>query len=302
MKTRSDTRSNAPSPASSKQEATAAGGGSPSGTQTPRADSGSARRGARPEKGRRRFMPINYRGLLFDLAVFVFNVFLVRLLTRRVGGMMLRAFLNDDMQAGHTFFIIISAAFVAQIVGACLKRRPLQTRLAMRGETGSDNFGCLLILHFVLTLVTASAILALSPLEPSGGLIVLVFFLCIIPTALVWRAMTPYKQTPKRDWRSSRAAEVVADLCLFAYMLVNLAVWNTVTAGSAARVAGVGDFFSRIIGFVILSPVILLFYIPPRLLFLVEDYKYRATWISMTLAVAPVAYRFIIGAPLNTDW
>jgi hypothetical protein len=47
---------------------------------------------------------------------------------------------------------------------------------------------------------------------------------------------------------------------------------------------------------------ILLFYLPPRLLFLVEDYKYTATWTSMTLAVAPVAYRLIIGSPLKTDW
>ena len=72
----------------------------------------------------------------------------------------------------------------------------------MRGETGSDNFGCLLILHFVLTLVTASAILALSPLEPSGGLIVLVFFLCIIPTALVWRATPTWFTAPTSHWYS----------------------------------------------------------------------------------------------------
>src|SRR5947209_2867681 len=252
--------------------------------------------------GRRRFMPVNYRGLIFDLAVFVFNVFLVRLLTRPVGGLLALTFLNDDTQAGRTFFYIITAAMAAQIFGAALKRRPLQTRMAARGEEASDNFGCLLILHFALTLVTGSAILALSPLEPSGGLVVLLFFVCIVPTALVWRAMTPYKKPPAPDWRGSRAAEIVADLCLFAYTLVNLAVWNTVTSGSAARVTGVGDFFSRVLGFVILSPVILLFYIPPRLLFLVEDYKYPATWITMTLAVAPVAYRFIVGTPLNTDW
>ena len=251
--------------------------------------------------GRRRFAPVNYRGLVFDLAVFVFNVFLIRLLTRRVGGLMKQTYLADDEQAAHTFFIIITAAFAAQIVGAILKRRPLQARLAARGEKASDNFGCLLILHFALMLVTGAAILALSPLGPSGGWIVLLFFVCIVPTALVWRAMTPYSKPPAPDWRSSRAAEMVADLCLFAYMLVNLAVWNTVTAGSAPRVTGVGDLFSRALGFVILSPVILLFYLPPRLLFLVEDWKYRATWISMTLAVAPVAYRFIIGT-LKTDW
>ena len=85
-------------------------------------------------------------------------------------------------------------------------------------------------------------------------------------------------------------------------MLMNLAVWNTVTAGSNIRAAGVGDVLSRAMGFIILSPVILLFYLPPRILFLVEDYKYPATWVSMTLAVAPVAYRVIIGTPLKTDW
>jgi len=269
---------------------------------------GKEKMGSRKEKkdfrnkaGRRGFMPVNYRGLLFDLAVFVFNVFLVRLVTRHVGGLMKLTFLADDAQAARTFFIIITAAFVAQIVGAILKRRPLQARLTARGEKASDNFGCLLILHFALMLVTGSAILALSPMGPSGGLVVLLFFVCIIPTALVWRAMTPYGKPPAPDWRSSRAAEIVADLCLFAYMMVNLAVWNIVTSGSATRVEGVGDFFSRALGFVIVSPIILLFYLPPRLLFLVEDWKYRATWISMTLAVAPVAYRLIIGT-LKTDW
>jgi hypothetical protein len=85
-------------------------------------------------------------------------------------------------------------------------------------------------------------------------------------------------------------------------MIVNLAIWITLTAGSNLPVTGVGDFFSRALGFIILSPVVLLFYLPPRLLFLVEDYKYRATWISMMLAIAPVAYRVIFGSALKTDW
>src|SRR5947199_9891301 len=88
--------------------------------------------GGRNKAGRRRFMPVNYRGLIFDLAVFVFNVFLVRLLTRRVGGLMALTFLNDDTQAGRTFFYIITAAMAAQVFGAALKRRPLQARMAAR--------------------------------------------------------------------------------------------------------------------------------------------------------------------------
>jgi NADH:ubiquinone oxidoreductase subunit 6 (subunit J) len=254
------------------------------------------------QKSRRPFLPVNYRGLLFDLAVFVVNVFLARFLTRHIGRLLSLTFLSDDPQASRRLLVIISAAFAAQLIGACLKRRPLQARLLAQHDDGGSLFGCLIILHFALTLITAAGIVALLLPKSSGGVTVLVFFLSMIPTALVWRAMTPYKKPPEPDWRNSHAVEIVADLCLFAYMLVNLAIWNTVTAGSNIRAAGMGDVLSRALGFVLLSPVILLFYLPPRLLFLVEDYNYRATWISMTLAVAPVAYRTIIGSPLKTDW
>lgn len=254
------------------------------------------------QRGRRRFLPFNYRGLIFDLALFAFNVFLVRLLTRHVGSLLSRTFLSDDMRAGRTLLAVISTALALQLVGAWLKRRPLQARLHARGEGVPMAFGILLVLHFALTLVTSAGIVALLLSEASGGTMVLVFFLSLIPTAFVWRAITPYKKPPEPDWRNSREVEIVADLCLFAYMLVNLAVWNTLTAGANTPAAGLGDLFSRALGFVLMSPVLLLFYLPPRLLFLVEDYKYRATWLSMTLAVAPVAYRIIYGVPPSTGW
>lgn len=254
------------------------------------------------QKGRRRFLPLDYRGLVFDLVVFVFNVFLVRLVTRRVGRLLSLTYLRDDPHAARSLLYLVSAASAAQLVGAWLKRRPLQARLLTRGEDVPGAFGCLLILHFSLTLVTGAGVAALLPFEATGGATLLVFFLSMIPTALVWRALTPYKKPPARDWRGSRAAEAVADICLFAYMLVNLAIWNTVTSGANPPASGPGDLTERALGFLILSPVILLFYIPPRLLFLVEDYKYRATWLSMLLAVAPVAYRLIYGVSPNTDW
>jgi hypothetical protein len=252
--------------------------------------------------GGRRFLPANYRGLVFDLGVIVVNIFLVRLLTRHVGRLMLLSFLDNDVQAAHSFLYIILAALAAQLFGAALKRRPLQARMLARNEGDAAPFGCLMILHLCLMLVTGCAVVALAQTEPTPGILFPVILLCIIPTVLIWRAMTPYSKPPAPDWRNARGVEVFADICLFAYMLVNLAVWNTVTSGSNIRAAGVGEAVSRALGFVILSPVILLFYLPPRILFLVEDYKYPATWISMTIAVAPVAYRMIIGTPLKTDW
>jgi hypothetical protein len=254
------------------------------------------------QKGGRPFLPFNYRGLLFDLAVFVCNVFLVRVLTRHVGRLLSQTFLADDPQASRTLLYVVSAAMCAQIVGAWLKRRPLQARMRARGQEVGGAFTLLLILHFALTLVTAAGILALLPSEVPGGYTVLVILFSMIPTALVWRALTPYRNPPEPDWRNSRAVETFADFCLFAYMLVNLAIWNTVTSGSNMRASGIGDVLSRALGFILVSPVILLFYLPPRILFLAEDYRFPATWISMTLAVMPVAYRLIIGSPLKTDW
>jgi hypothetical protein len=187
------------------------------------------------QKGRRPFLPLNYRGLLFDLAVFVFNVFLIRFLTRYIGRLLSLTFINDDPQASRSLLIIISVASAAQIIGASLKRRPLQARLLAQHDSGENPLSCLIILHFALTLVTSAGIIALLMSNASGWVTVLIFFLSMIPTALVWRAITPYKKPPLPDWRNSRGTKVVADLYLFAYMLVNLAVWNTLTArrGSA---------------------------------------------------------------------
>src|SRR5436305_692727 len=174
------------------------------------------------------FLPVNYRGLVFDLAVIVVNVFLARLLTRHVGRLMKLSFLSDDVQAGRTLLYIILAALAAQLVGAALKRRPLQARLLAQHAGDENPVGCLMILHLCLMLITGCAVVALAQTEPTPAVLFPMILLCIVPTVLVWRAMTPYKTPPQPDWRNSRGAEIVADLCLFAYMLVNLAVWNTV--------------------------------------------------------------------------
>lgn len=258
--------------------------------------------GRSSRKGRRRLSPLNYRGLIFDLAVFASNVFLVGLVTRPVVRLLSLTYLKDDPHAARALLYVVSTASAAQLVGAWLKRRPLQARLLRRGEGVPGAFGCLLIFHFALTLVTNAGLTALISSEPSSAAVVFVFFLSMVPTALVWRAITPYGKPPAPDWRNSRAAEAVADVCLFAYMLVNLAVWRAMTSGANLPAASLGDLAERALGFIILSPGVLLFYIPPRLLFLVEDYKYRLTWLSMTLAVAPVAYRLIFGVAPSTDW
>jgi hypothetical protein len=64
-------------------------------------------------------------------------------------------------------------------------------------------------------------------------------------------------------------------------------------------------FFSCALGLIILrsvSPVVLLFYLPPRLPFPCRRLQVPRDGISMMLAIAPVAYRVIFGPSLKTDW
>ena len=248
----------------------------------------------RPEQGRR-FLPFHRRGMMLDLSVFLFNLYLLRFSMRGMGSLLSRTYLADDPHAARTLLIVISVALVAQIIGSIFKRRSLQARLLAEGQGFPGIFALFLILHFALTLVTVVGIMSLLPYPTSGGMTVLAIFLSMIPTALVWRALTPYKTPPEPDWRNSRVTENLADLFLVVYMMVNLSIWSIVTAGSNVHAAGFGEMVARALGFVLMSPVLLLFYIPPRLLFLVEDYKYPATWLSMTFPCctsAAVSIRF----------
>jgi hypothetical protein len=234
--------------------------------------------------------------LLFDLATLLANLLLVRIFTRQMGTLIGLA-MNDDLAAARQLGLVLAVAFLAQMVGAYFKRWPLQARLAARGgEAAASGFGCFLLLHFVLSLLVFATIVAASPFEPTAAVMIPGFFFCLIPTALVWRALTPLKQRPPRVWLLSPRLEMLADLALFAYLLVNLSFLNFITpAFHSSPVHSAGEFFTRAAGGLLLSPLLLMYYICPRLLFLVEDYRYPATWISMTVAILPIAFRFVFG-------
>lgn len=246
--------------------------------------------------GNRKFLPPSRRGLVFDLATLVANIVLIRLFSRQMGTLIVLA-MNDDIVAGRQLGLILLFAFLAQMAGAYFKRRPLQTRLAMQGRGSSDNpFGCFLILNFALSLIIFATIVALSPFGPTPAVIVPGFFLCLIPTILVWRALTPLKQRPQQAWLLAPGLETMADFALFAYVLVNLSFLNFITpAFHSAPLHSVEEFFTRVVSGLILSPLLLMYYICPRILFLVEDYRYPVTWVSMTIAILPIVFRFVFG-------
>src|SRR5687767_2015893 len=183
--------------------------------------------------------------LLLDAGVVVTNVFLVGYLSRELGALVRRAWLEDDAESARLLGLALFATFVAQMVGAALKRRPMHARLAARkgvrdeGAGGKRRawarlggrdaparypqfFGALLFLHFVLSVLTVFAIPVLLGVTFNVWVVLVVIPFMFIPTALVRGALEP----PKSERPARQRAEVFANFCLFSYALINQLFWS----------------------------------------------------------------------------
>jgi hypothetical protein len=58
---------------------------------------------------------------------------------------------------------------------------------------------------------------------------------------------------------------------------------------------GIGISLRAIVLLVSLSLLFVVFYMPSRYLFLVEDYRYVRTWVRMWIAMLPLAWLVLVG-------
>jgi hypothetical protein len=58
---------------------------------------------------------------------------------------------------------------------------------------------------------------------------------------------------------------------------------------------GIGFSSRGIVLLVSLSLLFIVFYIPSRYLFLVEDYRYARTWVRMWVAMLPLVWLVLVG-------
>jgi hypothetical protein len=199
------------------------------------------------------------------------------------------------------------AAFGSQMVGSWLKRLPLQRRLAQqtrgfqRGVWGCLG-GLLLLLHFVWSLVNSALALTLL-CRPSNEAVhvtcsVLGVVVSIVSTVLVIRALKPLPVSVEVK-EPDAAAERRADLFLFPGMILGALAFDfmatfwvqDVLLEAFREAASLG---SLIFGLFIYIFIFAIVYLPPRLLFLVEDYRSRWTWVGIGLvSVPPLAFFFV---------
>ena len=240
-----------------------------------------------------------YTGLASDALVLATNLVFLTPVAGWFDSLVQQALGSNDPVAANALGLLLVVVFVSQMAGAFLKRKPLQARLAQRGPAG--DMGCLgmslLIFNFVLSLFVVATILALfgwtggdSPLPYFAG-----FVVAVVPTHLVSRALSPKPPAGDKPWQYSPTVERVADVLLMPYVIANTLFFNFITGYVAPAPTSFEDFVFHVLSVGVVVFMVLLWYLPPRLLFLADDFRERGTWIRMIVAMTPIAFRWAIG-------
>jgi len=250
------------------------------------------------------------RGTLLDIVVFVFNLFLMRLL---VGYFLdvANAASDGDAVAQVVMFLFCVSLFVLPPAGAVMKRWHFHKRLGGKELKESTLSGCLFnpIFYFCLTAVIFSAVNAfiLQFFAKSGDPGAAVFITSIIVgltlmithTWLVYRYFTPPKTEPQSEFLRSPASELLGDVCFFVNMINFQIIWNLLSFSGLPHPTGPFDVMARIF---VLCFIALLIYFPPRMFYLAEDINKKRTWVMILLANAPVIIRVVIGTGDGSEW
>jgi hypothetical protein len=261
------------------------------------------------------------RGVLLDLTVVIANLFLIAPLVGllRAQGQGFLAPTGGERRVGPKVGWLLLSVFAAHAAGAFLKRPARLARLAAGGRvpparpTGRPIFWivcALLLAHFTIFLFVLMSGWQGAGLDgwvsvfgkggrdahPFFAFLVrfaLVCFVLPLPTLLVAISLAGAGDAPRPSWRTHWATEFFADLLLYFSIVVLTAAMNVLIAPRFETVAGgsgptAGDVLASLIP---LALAFSLFYLPPRLIYLAEDYRSPLTWLTILLALLSLAYR-----------
>lgn len=238
------------------------------------------------------------RGLLFDAAMLAANLALVEPLAELV----------KSTRGFHPLFgVLLILAVILQAVGAGLKRQPLQARLASlpRLPMPGGMYLVFLVL-FVMQWGLLACCLAYgleilgATLGIAGGqpwqLAVAPFVIMgggLAPVLLSVWAILPLRH-PLVPSTALAGRERGADLALGVSCVIVLVLWNGVFVESLGGVAA-HHWLMRCCLVILITVPFAMFYLAPRALFLVEDYRQAEPWAGALLVMAPLAFRLVFG-------
>src|ERR1700755_983344 len=158
----------------------------------------------------RRIFAETYRGILFDILIFLVSIFLMKVLTDNFVELVSAADHGDDDIAQLAIGFFCLGIFLLPPTAAVLKRYHFHQKLAERNKKFSDEktgflFGCLFnpLFYFCLNVLIVSAVnaflmqLFFGKKEPGGAVFVSLVFaglaFNILQTYLVYHFFTPPK-------------------------------------------------------------------------------------------------------------
>ncbi len=223
---------------------------------------------------------------MFDLFIFLGNLLIVP---------HLYTWVSDTHGFDPRFGWLMLAAVLFYGLGAGLKSRPLRARLAEQPEWG--GYACLLflvlgVMHLVLFIACAN--FAAEVLEVSPALdIILTFGVGLLPTIFTVWVLFPSWKKHEPDPRAKRR-EQLADALIFVSLIIILVWWDGLFVESVAG-AGQGNILMTGLLVILMSVPFAMFYLAPRMLFLIEDFRCWRTWLTVLMAMTPTAWRLVMG-------
>ncbi|MFN2596341.1 MAG: hypothetical protein ABR563_04045 [Pyrinomonadaceae bacterium] len=130
---------------------------------------------------------------------------------------------------------------------------------------------------------------------------VLIVFVLPAPTFLVAISLGAGDDAPPPSQPTHWVTELFADLLLYYSIIVITVAMNVVVAPRFVSVGGAertfGDLLASLIPLALAFSII---YLPPRLIYLAQDYKAPLTWLTILLALLALAYRTFFPGDLSS--
>lgn len=246
------------------------------------------------DKPSKSFFPPSVQGIVTDQGVMLANLsftgFIQNFFTK------LYQQTPDNTKSAFTMGIIFLGVVFLRLAGLYLKRLPFQARLGKNNTEKKDKVDYLqasiitLLCNFPLTLLNLILLsLPFTKIEKEfPTFIAAYFFFCLaligIEFVLFIRTMfkplneAEQKLQEQNHWRFIPQTEMLADFCLWVYMMAWQGFYFYFITPPNGKIDSVW-FLLNPMFFIVFA----LFYLLPRNVFLREDYKYPATWISIAL-------------------
>lgn len=251
------------------------------------------------------------RGMLFDIVIFVANVFLFRLLAKSFLDIVNNASAGDELaQLGLAGLAL--GVWVLPGTGAVLKRWHFHQRLKTENKPIAPHrtvlSGCMFnpLFYFVLNLLITAMVITfiLSLLKPSReneqAIFVTSCFLGVgfaaFQTYLVYHYFSAPKREPKMEFLRDPRSEVLGDVCILLNMILFQVAWNVLPIMLPPRPPNVSLFAEIMFRLVVFGLATMLIYFPPRIFYLREDINRPRAWLTIGLANLPLITRLLLSA------